>query len=315
MQSHKGKCRLAGRVFAVTAIAVAAAWPAEAPKGAAPAVPAFRANGTLVLVPVTVVDRRGAIVNGLASGAFTLTEDGVRQQLRAFSEEDAPVSMGIVLDLSGSMKAFLDTAKESLRSLMKDANPADEAFLNAVSTSPRAYSGFTVNLDDILRRVAFEGASGDTALIDTVYGSLNQLRSGVHTRKALLVISDGMDNHSRYSRQELMEFAMESDAQVYTIAVGNPAAPFSKPIQQAEEKRGLLFLDELAAKTGGMSFVVHGQTDIRAAAASIGRALRNEYTIGYVPSGNGRSGQWRRIRVKVEGSGMKAYARAGYRLD
>src|ERR1019366_6831669 len=105
-------------------------------------------------------------------------------------------------------------------------------------------------------------ADGDTALIDTTYQSLKQLRSGVHTRKALLVISDGMDNHSRRSRAELMELAVESDAQIYTIAVGNRAAPFSKPIQQAEEKRGLLFLDELAAETGGMSFIVGGQSAI-----------------------------------------------------
>jgi Ca-activated chloride channel family protein len=296
-------------------VAAAAAWPAEGPKDPTPEKSAFRADGTLVLVPVTVVDRRGAIVNGLASDAFTLTEDGVRQPVRSFSEEDAPVSMGIVLDLSGSMKGFLDAAKESLGSLMKDANPADEAFLNAVSTRPRKYSGFTADFDGLLQRVAFENAGGDTALIDTIYGSLQELRAGVHTRKALLVISDGRDNHSRYSRPELLDLAMESDAQVYTIAVGNAAAPFSKPIQQAEEKRGLLFLDELAQKTGGMSFIVRSRADIREAAASIGRALRNQYTIGYAPSGNGRSGQWRRIRVKVEGSGLRAYARAGYRLD
>jgi len=314
MQSHKGKCYLAGRVFAVFMVAAAAVWPAQGPKRATPEAPAFRANGTLVLVPVTVIDRRGAIVNGLASEAFTLTEDGVQQPVRSFSEEDVPVSMGIVLDLSGSMKEFLGAAKESLRALMNDANPADEAFLNAVSTRPRAYSGFTVDFDEILQRVAFEDAGGDTALIDTIYGSLQELRSGVHTRKALLVISDGMDNHSRYSRQELLELAMESDAQVYTIAVGNGEAPFSKPIQQVDEKRGLLFLDELARTTGGMSFPVRSRADIREAAASIGRALRNQYTIGYVP-GNGPSGQWRKIRVKVAGPGMRAYARAGYRLD
>jgi Ca-activated chloride channel family protein len=306
MPSHKGK------VLALTLAAAVAAWSADGPKRVAPEAPAYRADGTLVLVPVTVVDRRGAMVNGLASDAFTLTEDGVRQPVRAFSEEDAPVSMGIVLDLSGSMKGFLDAAKESLRSLMNDANPADEAFLNAVSTRPRAYSGFTADFDDILHRVAFENAGGDTALVDTIYGSLQELRSGRHPRKALLVISDGMDNHSRYSRQELLELAMESDAQVYTIAVGNAAAPFSKPIQQAEEKRGLLFLDELSAKTGGMSFIVRGQTDIAEAAASIGRALRNQYTIGYVPA-TGRNGQWHRIKVKVEGPGMRAYARSGYR--
>ena len=314
MRSHRGKGYLAGRVFAATMIAVAAAWPAGAQKRLASEEPAFRADSTLVLVPVTVVDRRGAFVNGLASDAFTLTEDGVRQRISSFSEEDTPVSMGIVLDLSGSMKGVLGAAKESLRALMNDANPADEAFLNAVSTRPRAYSGFTQDFDRVLSRIASEDAGGNTALFDTICASLKQLRSGVYTRKALLVISDGMDNHSRYSRQELLEQALESGAQIYTIAVGNPP-PASKPIELLEERRGLLFLDELAAKTGGVSFIVRGRTDIREAAASIGQALRNQYTIGYVPRGNGRSGRWRRIRVKVAGSGIRAHARAGYHLD
>jgi Ca-activated chloride channel family protein len=304
----------AGRILAVTAVAIALTCSAGAQTRLAPDSATFRTDSTLVLVPVTVVDHRGAIVNGLASDAFTLTEDGVRQQVHSFSEEDAPVSMGIVLDLSGSMRAVLGAAKESLRALMKDANPADEAFLNTVSTSPRAYSGFTRDFDEVLTRVAFEKAGGDTALIDTIYGSLHELRSGTYARKALLIISDGMDNHSRYSRQELMSRAVESDAQVYTIAVDNARA-FSKPMERREESRGLLFLDELAVKTGGMSFVVHGQADILAAAASIGRALRNQYTIGYLPHSKDRDGQWRRIRVKVEGSGLRAYARTGYRLD
>jgi Ca-activated chloride channel family protein len=275
---------------------------------------AFRADSNLVLVPVTVTDRHGSIVNGLASDAFQLTEDGVRQQIRSFSEEDVPVSMGIVLDLSGSMKPVLGGAKESLRALMKDANPRDEAFLNAVSTSPRAYSGFTNNFGEILSRVSFEGAAGNTALIDTIYQSLEQLRNGTRARKALLVISDGMDNHSRYSRRELLGRAAESDAQIYTIAVATEA-PFTKPIAATEARQGRLFLDELAARTGGFSYVVRGSTDIAAAAARIGEALRNQYTIGYVPAGNDRSGQWRRIRVKVTDTGMRAYARTGYRLE
>jgi Ca-activated chloride channel family protein len=306
MRLHEGALALA--------VAAIAAWPAGAQKRATPEVPAFRADSNLVLVPVTVVDRRGSIVNGLASDAFTLTEDGVRQPIRSFSKEDAPVSMGIVLDLSGSMKGVLGAAKESLRALMKDANPADEAFLNAVSTNPRAYSGFTDRFDELLQKVAFEDAGGNTALIDTIYGSLNQLRSGVHARRALLVISDGMDNHSRYSREELLQRAVESDAQIYTIAA-DASSPYAKPMTVMEEKRGLLFLDELAAKTGGMSFIVHSPADIATAATSIGQALRNQYTIGYVPRGNGRSGQWRRIRVKVADSGLRAYARTGFRQD
>jgi Ca-activated chloride channel family protein len=299
---------------AVTAVAMAATWFASAQTRQASNATAFRADATLVLVPVTVVDRRGAIVNGLASGAFTLTEDGVRQQVHSFAEEEVPVSLGIVLDLSGSMRGVLGEAKESLRALMKDANPADEAFLNTVSTRPREYSRFTGDFDEVLSRVAFEKAGGDTALIDTIYGSLHELHSGIHTRKALLVISDGMDNHSRYSKQELLDRAVESDAQIYTIAVdGAPA--FAKPMLRMEERRGLLFLDELAAKTGGMSFIVRGQTDIPAAAARIGRALRDQYTIGFLPRGDGRGGQWRRIKVKVEGSGLRAYTRTGYRLE
>lgn len=305
----------AGGTFVVAVAAMAGAWPGDAQTRVALDAATFRADSRLVLVPVTVVDRRGAIVSGLTSDAFTLTEDGAPQDIRSLSEEDAPVSMGIVLDLSNSMKKALGTAKQSLATLMKDANPGDEAFLNGVSTRPRAYSGFTKDLGEILDRVAFENAGGDTALVDTIYDSLRQLRSGVYPRKALLVISDGMDNHSRHSRGELLDLAMETDAQVYTVAAGEAAPAYSKPIELAEEKRGLLFLDELAAKTGGMSFIVRDQSDIAGAAASVGRALRNQYTIGYAPRGDGGAGKWRKIRVKVAGAGMRAYARTGYRLD
>ena len=302
-------------VFTASIIAIAVPWIADAQKGPASEIAPFRADATLVLVPVTVVDRHGAIVNGLSSESFTLTEDGVRQEIRSLSEEDVPVSMGIVLDLSGSMKGLLGPAKQSLSALMKDANPSDEAFLNAVSTRPLAYSGFTKDLGEILNRVAFESAAGNTALVDTIYDSLTELRSGIHPRKALLVISDGMDNHSRRSRGELLERAAESDARIYTIAVSPEAPRYAKPIELTEEKRGILFLDELAARSGGMSFSVRRRADIAEAAARIGEALRNQYTIGYMPRGNGHGGQWHRIRVAVAGSGMKAYARTGYRLN
>jgi Ca-activated chloride channel family protein len=303
-----------GGVFTASILVITAPWIAAAQKVPASEITPFRADATLVLVPVTVVDRHGAIVNGLSSESFTLTEDGVRQEIRSLSEEDVPVSMGIVLDLSGSMRTVLGSAKESLAALMKGANPADEAFLNAVSTRPLAYSGFTADLGEILSRVAFEEAAGNTALVDTIWDSLTQLRTGIHPRKALLVISDGMDNHSRRSRGELMERAVESDARIFAIAVGPETPRYAKPAELTEEKRGILFLDELAAKTGGMSFSVRNRTEIAVAAARIGEALRNQYTIGYAPRGTRRDNRWRRIRVAVAGSGMKAYARSGYRL-
>jgi VWFA-related protein len=130
----------------------------------------------------------------------------------------------------------------------------------------------------------------------------------------LVVISDGIDNRSRYTSRELQRLAVESDAQIYSIAVSGGASR-KQGVAFAEEMGGLSFLRDLAERTGGLSFVVRDGTDIAKATASIGRALRNQYTIGYAPSGNGRSGQWRRIRVKVDGPGMTAYARAGYRLD
>jgi Ca-activated chloride channel family protein len=307
MLSLSRRCYLAARVAAAVVAVIGAARAADEP--------AFRADSTLVLVPVTVVDRRGAIVNGLPSDAFTLTENGVRQTIGSFSEEDAPVSMGIVFDLSGSMRTVLGPARESLRALLSDANPSDEAFLNTVSTRPQVSSRFTRDFGEILGRIVLEDAGGSTALFDTVWDSLKELRSGVHARKALLVISDGMDNNSRHSRAELLQCAEESDVQIYTIAVGAAAAPSTKPVAQMEERRGLLFLDDLARRTGGIGFIVNGRTDIAKAAASIGQALRNQYVIGYVPHGDVPSGQWRKIGVKVAVPEMKAYARAGYHAD
>jgi len=305
------------RIFAMAAAAIATAWPAAAQNHFVREAPAFRSNSTLVVVPVTVMDRRGAIVNGLSGKAFTLTENGVPQPIQSFSEDDAPVSLGVVLDLSGSMKGVLSAAKESLRTMLKDANPGDELFLNGVSTAPRAYSGFEDSIEDAMRRVESEQAEGYTALIDTVYSSVQELRSGAHPRKALVVISDGMDNHSRYTREELLRLAVESDAQIYTIATVASVNPVQapKPLVRTEAQQGLAFLQDLAEKTGGVSFVVSNGAEIGKAAARINQALRNQYVIGFVPREDRASGQWRKIRVKVAGSGMRAYARTGYRLD
>jgi Ca-activated chloride channel family protein len=315
MQPHNGKSYLALGVVVVTMTAAGAAWAAEAPNAAAGAGSAFSANSTLVLVPVTVVDHRGAIVNGLGGNSFKLTEDGAPQAIRSFSEEDAPVSLGIVLDLSGSMRDYLPAAKEALRVLLKDANPGDEVFVNGVSTQPRAYSGFEDSFEDTLHRIESENASGRTALIDTIYDSAKELRAGKYPRKALIVISDGIDNHSRYTNADLRLEEVEAEAQIYTIATvaALNAIQAPKPMMMTEAQKGLYFLEVLAAKTGGLSYAVSSPTDISKAAASIGRALRNQYTIGYAPGARARSGKWHKISVKVDGSGMKAYARTGYR--
>jgi Ca-activated chloride channel family protein len=275
---------------------------------------AFHTDSSLVLVPVTVTDRNGAIVNGLPRDAFSVKENGVEQEIRSFSVDEEPVSIGIVFDLSGSMKDSLGGAKEALGALIASANPDDEAFLETVSTHPQSALGFTSDVNSLLNEVAFDKARGDTALVDSVWQSLDHIRAAAHQRRALIVISDGMDNHSRHSQSELLERAMEADLQIYTISIFNPPAN-RKSAQLIEEQHGLLLMQELAQRTGGLQFMVRSDEDMQQAAAGIGAALRNRYNIGYIPANGDRSGQWRKIQVKVARAGFKAHARTGYRLD
>lgn len=272
---------------------------------------AFKTNADLVLVPVTVTDHKGGLVNGLRANAFNVFDDRISERIFSFSEEDVPASIGVILDMSGSMKSTLGQAKFALRSFLDTANPEDEAFLYSVSSRPNRNAGFTDDADTLLNGIALSDARGSTALIDTIYCGFDTMRSARQPRKALLIISDGMDNHSRYSRTELLERALESDVQIFTIAIYNAPA-YEKPIQLQEARQGLSLLEDLAAKTGGLHFVIRDSEDIGRAATSISRAIRNEYTIAYVPGNSTRDGRWHAIEVKLRVPGLKVYARAGY---
>jgi VWFA-related protein len=171
--------------------------------------------------------------------------------------------------------------------------------------------GFTADRAAIEKAVKSAHAGGDTALIDTIQLGLNQMRGAHRPRKALLILSDGMDNHSRYSRQELMREALEADAQVYSVILDDGPAT-RKPIELTEARRGWSFFEELADKTGGLHFLVRNEGEAKAAAGRAGAALRNEYVIGYRPPGPVGSGKWRRIRVKTEIPGARVSARNGY---
>jgi Ca-activated chloride channel family protein len=272
---------------------------------------AFKSDSDLVLVPVTVTDRRGGIVSGLPTETFHISDDKVSQRIFSLSEQDVPASIGVILDRSGSMRWTLNDAKAAVRSFLDTANPEDEGFLYSVSSRPEKNTGFTPELDTLLGSVAFSGSRGSTALIDTVYYALDAMRAAHRPRKALLIISDGMDNHSRYSKTELMERVVESDVQIYTIAIyGAPA--YAKAIQILEQREGVALLDDLAEKTGGLSFVVRTPEEIGKATAAISRAIRSEYVIAYAPQHCTRDGKWHSIHVKVGEPGLRAYARPGY---
>ena len=274
----------------------------------------FRADSKLVLVPVTVLDRKGATVNGLMPGPFTVLEDKIVQPIASFSQQDAPVSIGVIFDLSGSMKNSLGEAGNALHTFFAAANSEDDAFLYTVSTVPERLTGLTTDYEYILGRLMGAKANGSTALIDTIYAGLNDIHSARHARKALLIVSDGMDNHSRYSKAELVGRAVESDVQIYAVSIYNPPAN-KKPIELQEERRGLELLDDLAQRTGGLHLVVNNGTDVNQATGTIGQALRNQYLIGYVPQDAHHDGKWHSIQVKLSMKGATAYTRSGYRSD
>jgi Ca-activated chloride channel family protein len=297
-------------VWSVTALSAVSGTAVKAPDRGPSADSAFHAESRLVLVPVTVLDRRGATVTDLTQNDFTVAENGVRRDISCFSEDEASVSIGVVFDMSGSMISVLGEARDALRAVLGDANPDDEAFVDTVSTRPGTYAPFTRDIDSILRPFTLTNAGGSTALIDTIYTSVDRLRSGTHSRKALIVVSDGMDNHSRHARAELMARLMESDAQIYSIGLID-SSPAHGATELLERARGLSLLDDISSATGGIGFRVSVQREVARASATIGHALRTRYNIGYVPSPS-HDGVWRRIDVRVARPGLRVYARRGY---
>lgn len=294
----------------------------EAQNGAREAM--FRTNAQMVLVPVTVTDRAGKTVEGLQAKDFNLMEDRISQQIVSFAADDAPCSIGLVLDVSGSMRNTLAAAKGVVQAFLQSANPEDEFQLLTVSTRPDAITGFTTDIADLEGSIDRAGPDGMTALIDTVYLGLNHMRKAGRQRRALLILSDGMDNHSRYSKSELLRVAIEADVQIYTVIFDNGlgggstgTVPFRpvlvrKPGDQGVEREGARLLEELADKTGGLHFHVRNDVEAKEAAMKAGRALRNEYVIGYQPSGSGDSGKWHHISVKSTVPKVNVYARNGY---
>jgi Ca-activated chloride channel homolog len=284
----------------------------------------FRADAQMVLVPVTVTDRNGKTITGLRAQNFTLLEDQQAQQIMSFGSEDAPCSVGLVLDISGSMRNLLSTAKEVAHAFLGAANPDDEFLLLTVSTQPDAVSGFTTDVAALENTIEFSRPGGLTALIDTVYLGLSRMKAAKRPRRALLIVSDGIENHSRYTKSELMRVALEADVQVYAIIIDNPAAtasgntiPFRpalvrKPGDQAADRQGPQLLEELSDKTGGLHFRVRTAAEAKQAVLEAGEALRYQYVIGYQPPNSEGGGKWHRIRIKSDVPKVNVYARSGY---
>jgi Ca-activated chloride channel family protein len=284
----------------------------------------FRSNAQMVLVPVTVTDHNAKTITGLRAQDFSILDNGTPQQIVSFTSEDAPSSIGLILDISGSMRNALSTAKNVAHGFLGAANPEDEFMLLTVSTAPEATSRFSTDIAALEEGIEGTKSEGMTALIDTVYLGLNRMRKANQPRRALLILSDGMDNYSRYSESELMRVAQEADVQIYAIIMDNGsggtvggAAPFrptlaAKPWDQARQRQGPSLLEKLADTTGGLYFHVRKATEASEAAVKAGRALRDEYVIGYQAPQTATVGKYHHVRVKALVPKVNVYTRNGY---
>jgi Ca-activated chloride channel family protein len=253
----------------------------------------IRKNVELVLVPVTVTDGYNRIVVGLSQENFKLYENKQALQIKHFWSEDAPISVGIVLDLSGSMKRKIERARDAVMSLLKDSNPQDEFFLTTFADKPVLLHDFTSNVEEIEDQLLTMTPKGQTCLLDAIVLAVNTMRTARYQRRALVIISDGGDNRSRYTETEVKSMIKEQDVLVYSIGV------FDSELQTLEERLGPELLEDISSVTGASSYTLDDPRDLPAAAERIAYELRNQYVLGYAPDGSRRDGKWRKIKVKL----------------
>jgi Ca-activated chloride channel family protein len=256
----------------------------------------IRVDSTLVLIPVTVTDPLNRFVTGLEKENFKLTEDKLPQEITQFSSEDAPLSVGVVFDCSGSMGHKLDKSRQAVAQFFKLSNPDDEFFLVQFNDSASLIQPFTRNLEEIQNKLAFTQSKGRTALLDAVYMAMHEMKKAKNPRKALLLISDGGDNSSRYSESEIKALVKEADVQVYAIGIYESAGARNRT---PEETSGPALLTEIAEQTGGRQYQVDNLNELPDVAAKIGVELRNQYILGYSPKNLTRDGKYRKIQVKL----------------
>jgi Ca-activated chloride channel homolog len=271
----------------------------------------LKSTTDMTLVNVSVTDPMGRIVTGLEQDDFRVFEDGTEQEIVYFASQDVPVSIGVIFDMSGSMNDKIQKSRNAAVQFFRTANPQDEFFLVDFNDRAELITPFTSSVDRLQNQLMYTAAHGLTALYDGVYLGLSQMRSAHHPRKALLILSDGGDNHSRYTETEIRRFVQEADVQIYAIGLfeaGGGPTP--------EEREGPALLADLTQMTGGRMFVVQNLSELPDIATKISMELRNQYVLGYIPSNRRPDGKWRKIKVRLRPPKglppLTVYARSGY---
>jgi VWFA-related protein len=278
----------------------------------------FRADTTLVLVPVSVTDPSNRYVLGLEKQDFHIFEDDVPQIITHFSSEDAPLSIGLLVDTSGSMGSKLDTSRRAVVEFLKTLNATDEAFLVEFSDQAELAVSLTNNSREIENKLTSVNSGGLTALLDAVHTGLQEMKRAKNPRKALLIISDGGDNNSRYTSTLIADLVREADVQIFAMGVFEPVLSFGLGIAKltTAEMSGPKLLSEIAEQTGGRALAATNLRELPGIAQRIGIELRNQYVLAYSPSNKNRDGKYRKVQVKVDQPkalpALKARWRLGY---
>jgi VWFA-related protein len=269
----------------------------------------IRVDSALVQIPVHVTNVFGANVAGLSQSDFQLWDDDAQQAITHFSLDDAPASVGLVYDCSGSMHDKMGQAAAAASAFFRTANPEDEFFLVEFGDSPKLAAPFTSRVDEILSRILRTRPFGRTALLDALQLAMKEMKKASNPRKAIVILSDGGDNQSRRSLREIKNSLVESDIQAY--AMGLYSQGDSRRLS-TEERNGPKLLQELSEQTGGRLFTVSKADELPGISERISKELRTAYLLGYSPSILSRDGKYHHITVKVNGAGLRVYSRPGY---
>ena len=267
----------------------------------------------LALVNVTVTDPYNRLVTGLDTDNFRVFEDSVEQELVTFSSEDVPISIGVIFDFSGSMANKVSKAREAAIQFFKTANPADEFFLVSFNERAELTSSFTNSVEDLQSRMMLTVPKGRTALLDAIYLGLSQMRGARNAKRALLILSDGGDNHSRYSENDIKRLVKEADTQLYAVGIFDPLGYRNRT---PEELNGPSLLSEVTEMTGGRVFAVEKLDELPDITSKIGMELRNQYVLGYRPSNKAHDARWRKVKIKLRAPRglppLSVYSKTGY---
>lgn len=286
-------------LLALSAIAVIAQQPEPSqtpPPDVDPTTSPLRIKTDLVTLTLTVTDVYGRYVSGLSKNAFQIFDNNQEQEITFFSDSDAPVSLGILFDVSGSMGGEkIQKARNALSRFINLSHPSDEYFLIAFNSRAQLLLDRTRDADAVLQKLTLVQPKNNTALYDAVYLGIERVTRGTHQKKALLIISDGQDNSSRYNFGEVRRLMKESDVVTYAVGILGAGDAGSQVGMQ-----GQAFLDELTSVTGGKAFYPSSDIEMDEIFERIALELRHQYSIGYTPKDFQPDGKWRKVKVKVK---------------